>query len=225
MSCRTNVHSEDPVSLDERHRAAVALAAVARRLYARGWADATSGNFSVRVSPVPLFLITATGRDKATLEPSHVVLVDETGAALAGEPHRPSYETKIHVKTYRATGAGAVLHAHPPHSVALSTALPRGRSTIPLRGLELVKAFAGVSDPEKPLELPVVANDQDMERMSDTCVAARREPVPAVLLQGHGVTVWGKDLDEAVRHLEAVEALAHIIILQKTLGVDPWRSS
>lgn len=191
------------------------LAAVSRRLYARGFVDATSGNFSVKLDEARI-LITATGRDKALLGPEDVVVVDRDGEPLAGEVNRPSYETKIHARAYAATGAGAVLHAHPPHVVALSTAVG---DSIALRGLELVKAFAGVKDPAIPLAVPVVENDQDMDRMSRACATAFRPPVPAVVLRGHGVTVFGRDLDEAVRHLEALEALAHIIILQRTLGV------
>lgn len=199
------------------------LARISRRIEARGWAPATSGNFSAQVEG-GVFLITASGKDKARLEPSDTVLVDDAGEVLPGEALRPSYETLIHVRLYAATGAGAVLHAHPPHVVALSTVLPEGRDAIPLVGLELVKAFAGVQEPELPLELPVVANDQDMDRASRACALERRPSVPAVVLKGHGVTVWGRDLDEALRHLEAVEGLAQVIVLQRNLGRDPWRS-
>jgi methylthioribulose-1-phosphate dehydratase len=200
-----------------------ALAAVSRRLYARGWADATSGNFSARASTAPFtFVITATSKDKATFLPTDVVVCDERGEPLPGERHRPSYETKIHARTYAATGAGAVLHAHPPHVVALSTAVD---DAVELRGLELVKAFAVVKDPETALAIPVVDNDQDMDRMSAACMNARRPGVPAVILRGHGVTVWGADLDEAVRHLEAVEGLCHVVILQRAMGAASWRSS
>lgn len=192
-----------------------ALAAVSRRLYSRGFVDATSGNFSVKLD-ADRILITATGRDKATLGPGDVVIVDLDGRPLAGEKNRPSYETRIHVRAYVATGAGAVLHAHPPHVVALSTAVG---ATIDLRGLELVKAFEGVKDPALPLAVPVLDNDQDMDRMSRACAAAFRPPVPAVVLRGHGVTVFGRDLDEAVRHLEALEALAHLVVLQRSMGV------
>jgi methylthioribulose-1-phosphate dehydratase len=197
-------------------REAEALAAVSRRLYARGFVDATSGNFSVKLDERRI-LVTATGRDKATLGPEDIVVVDLDGHALPGEANRPSYETKIHVRAYAATGAGAVLHAHPPHVVALSTVV---KGAIELRGLELVKAFAGVVDPDVPLAVPVVDNDQDMERMSLACAQAFRPPVPAVVLRGHGVTVTGRDLDEAVRHLEALEGLAHVVVLRRAMGAE-----
>lgn len=200
---------------------------MAQRVYRWGWVPATSGNFSARVEDGPgAFLVTATGQDKLSIRARSMVLVDADGSPLPGEPLRPSAETRIHARIYAAVGAsaGAVLHAHPPHVVALSSVLPEGRRSIPLVGLELMKAFAGVSDPALPLELPVVANDQDMERTSQACAAALRAPVPAVAIAGHGVTVWGKDLDEAVRHLEAVESLAQVIVLQRALGRDPWRS-
>lgn len=218
--------SPSPIDRELRARTGEALAGVSRRLWSRGFVEATSGNFSVCVARAPrLFLITATGRDKASLGREDVVLVDERGEPVAGEAEKPSAEVRIHARVYEATEAGAVLHAHPPHAVALSSFAGGAGDAIDVRGLELVKAFAGVKDPEAPLAIPVVPNDQDIDRLAAACVAARRPGVPAVVVRGHGVTAWGQDLDEALRHVEAVEALSRLVILRKLLEAAAWRSS
>ena len=55
-----------------------------RRFHARGWALGTSGNFSAVVSRRPFRLaITASGHDKRTLRPAHIVTVDAAGSASA----------------------------------------------------------------------------------------------------------------------------------------------
>jgi methylthioribulose-1-phosphate dehydratase len=55
--------------------------------------------------------------------------------------------------------------------------------------------------------IPVLANDQNLPRL-----AARARPwLPAapqgLLIAGHGLYAWGRDLDTAQRHLEILEFL------------------
>ena len=67
----------------DTRKTAKALAELGQRLYARGWALGTSGNFSAVVSRRPLRLaITASGHDKRTLRPSRILTVDADGKAL-----------------------------------------------------------------------------------------------------------------------------------------------
>src|SRR5688500_770752 len=91
-----------------------------QRIYARGWALGTSGNFSAVVSRRPLRLaITASGHDKRTLRPAHILTVDAHGKAV-GRGGRPSAETLLHVTIARAKNAGAIVHTHSIYSTLLS---------------------------------------------------------------------------------------------------------
>jgi methylthioribulose-1-phosphate dehydratase len=186
------------------------IAAVGRALHARGWAPATSGNFSAVVRRDPLVLaITESGVDKGALEARHVIEVDGNGLPLEAE-RRPSDETVVHLAVVRERGAGAVLHTHSIWNTLLSQAVESGG--LGLRGYELLKGLAGVSSHEHEEWLPVIDNTQDYARLSREVEAAlRHHPVShGLLLRGHGLYTWGRDLAEAQRHVEALEFLLEV---------------
>ena len=188
--------------------AAGAIAAVGRELYGRGWLPATSGNLSVRLGPDSC-AITVSGCDKGRLTADDVMRVD-----LAGEPlssGQPSAETLLHTSLYRwSEGIGAVLHTHGPASTVLGLR-HEGLDRVVLEGYELLKAFAGVQTHAIRLAIPIFENTQDIAALADQ-VPPRldRAPPPCFgyLIRGHGTYVWGRDLGEAHRHLEALEYLA-----------------
>jgi methylthioribulose-1-phosphate dehydratase len=94
------------------------LCAAARACYARGWAPATSGNFSVRADE--LIFITPTGLDKGMLQAGDLLEIDLEGRAIAGEG-RPSAETSLHTVIYRERSrACAILHVHTIWNTLLS---------------------------------------------------------------------------------------------------------
>jgi methylthioribulose-1-phosphate dehydratase len=182
------------------------LVSVGRWMSARGFLPATSGNLSCRVSTTHV-AITASGCDKGELSPADVLIVaiDEPAAA------RTSAETPLHMQLYRDRPAtGAVLHGHSLASTLVSAAhLHEGR--LVLSGYELLKAFRGVTSHEASMEIPIFANDQDMEALSASVSErlARAPEAVCYLLAGHGVYAWGDSIAEARRHLEALEFLLH----------------
>src|SRR3954470_9193089 len=93
------------------------LVRIGRRLWERGFLEATSGNLSLKVKDAPVrIVITATGVDKATLSPDDFLLVDGSGEVAPGTVLRPSHETRLHVKVYAVVpGAACVIHTHSPH--------------------------------------------------------------------------------------------------------------
>jgi methylthioribulose-1-phosphate dehydratase len=188
------------------------LAAVGRDFYARGWMLGTSGNLSAVSSLAPLRLaITASGAHKGTLTPAQVLQIDEHGAVMR-ESGRPSDETRLHLTVVRQRGAGAVLHTHSVWSTMLSeTFAPEGRLRI--EGFEMLKGLAGVRTHEHCEVLPVIENSQDMQALSSSFAAALEKypEAHAVLLRRHGLYTWGRDLDEARRHVEILEFLLEVI--------------
>lgn len=178
------------------------------RIHARGWAPATSGNYSVRVA-ADRIAITCSGKDKSALVPGDVMALGLDGAALTAG--KPSAEAGLHLALYRRDPAiGAVLHSHSLVSVLVSTqcAAP-GQRCLSLTGLELLKAFAGVDSHQTTVELPVFDNDQDIDALARTVEAhmERNGQGVAYLIRGHGAYTWGRDLAECERHLEALEFL------------------
>ncbi|MDF7775656.1 methylthioribulose 1-phosphate dehydratase [Sphingomonas sp. AOB5] len=186
--------------------AAFALVEIGRRLDARGWAPATSGNYSARLDDGS-FAVTVSGKHKGRLTAADIMRVDADGNPLT--PGKPSAETELHLAIYRAFPAtGAVLHGHSPQAVGMSRAATGANEWV-FRGHEMLKAFPGTTTHEAELRLPIVDNSQDMAVIDAAVSPALIQPgaMPAYLIRSHGLYAWGKDLDEAERVLEATEWL------------------
>lgn len=187
------------------------LAATGRALHARGWAPATSGNFSAVVRREPLVLaISRSGADKGRLESADFIEVDGDGRPLEAD-RKPSDETAVHLAVVRERGAGAVLHTHSVWNTLLSEAAGDAGG-LAIAGYEMLKGLSGVTSHEHSEWVPIVENTQDYGRMArDVEGALERHPqAHGLLLRGHGLYAWGRDLDEAQRHTEALEFLFEV---------------
>ncbi|MET8024132.1 methylthioribulose 1-phosphate dehydratase [Streptomyces avermitilis] len=190
--------------------AGAVLAAESARFASFGWMRGTSGNLSMVLSRDPLRLaVTASGHDKGELTPADVVLVDGDGAAIAGG--RPSAEAALHARVAALTGAGAVVHVHTVASVAMGRREPGG---IVFRDLEMLKGV-GQSTHDVEVTLPVIANSQDMKVLGDRLEEAREPRMPAVVVAGHGLYVWGENPRQARHHTEVVEWLLELELTQR----------
>ena len=189
------------------------LAAVGRRFHARGWVLGTSGNFSRVISKKPLMIaITATFVDKAELHHRHILRINERGERVGRGTKRTSAESLLHLEIVRQRGAGAVLHTHSVWATMLSDA-HSANGGVAIEGYEMLKGLAGVTTHAHTEWVPIVANDQDMKRLSRV-VGETLEKNPgahAVLLRRHGLYTWGASLAEAVRHVEVLEFLFETI--------------
>jgi len=183
------------------------LIAVGQRLYARGMALATSGNYSARL-PDERLAVTVSGCHKGRLRAEDFMPVSPSGAALTDQ--KSSAETLLHTALYRLyPHVNAVLHAHSVASATLTRSLP-GRSQLTLEGYEMLKAFPGIATHEARVEIPVFDNSQDIATLAGSVTArleALPQPPPAYLLRGHGIYAWGATVAEAERVLEAMEHL------------------
>jgi methylthioribulose-1-phosphate dehydratase len=185
------------------------LRVACRRFGERGWCLATSGNFSARIDDARC-LITQSGRHKSRLSTGDLMI-----CGLDGEPAdagcRPSAETPLHTALYELdAGIGAVFHTH---SVAATVLSMRAGESLEISGFEMQKAISGVTTHESTLSLRVFDNTQDMaalaERLRETWPSVT---VPGFLIAGHGLYAWGRDIDEAERHIEGFEFLFECLL-------------
>jgi methylthioribulose-1-phosphate dehydratase len=192
-------------------KSAEKLAFIGRGFYERGWVLGTSGNFSAVVNHDPVRLaITSSGVDKASVSAEHILLIDEAGDVLEGAG-RPSAETLLHLAIVRLRGAGAVLHTHSVWSNILSGAFASaGGFTI--EGYEMLKGLEGVSTHEHAEWLPIIENSQDMTGLAGSVseTLSKNPQSHGFLLRRHGLYTWGKDLEEAKRHVEILEFLLEV---------------
>jgi len=154
-------------------------------------------------------LMAPSGVDKGLVEPEALITVDADGQLLAGSG-KPSAETLLHLAIVKSRGAGAVLHTHSQAATLLSKlACPVGQSEgwILVSGLEMQKGLEGIKSHEEEVAIPVLANDQDLKRLSEAAYPVLPHAPYGLLIAGHGLYAWGANLGLAKRHLEILEFL------------------
>lgn len=177
-------------------------------LYSRGWSPATSSNYSARVDQSSI-AITVSGKHKGELSDGDIMLVDLAGNPIQSDC-KSSAETLLHTVLYELfPDVGAVLHTHSKGATVLSRYLA-GSNRLCLRDYELQKAFAGQSTHDAEISLPIFENTQDISQLAAKTKAFFSDDLnalPAYLIRGHGLYTWGANMNDCLRHIEALEFL------------------
>ena len=189
------------------------LVDVGSGFFSRGWVMGTSGNFSAVITARPLrLLITPSAAHKGRLSVRDFLQVDGDGRVVGRTAGKPSAETRLHLELVKARGAGAVLHTHSVWATILSER-HRDHGGLTIEGLEMLKGLDGVTTHEHQEWVPILANDQDMGRLSSRLrgALAGHSAAHAVLLSGHGLYTWGRTIADAERQVEILEFLFEVI--------------
>jgi 3-dehydro-4-phosphotetronate decarboxylase len=175
----------------------------AASMFNRGLTGGASGNISVRTEDGGL-LVTPTGVSMGRLDPARLSRFDAQGQHIGGDA--PTKEMPLHAAFYETRkSAGAVVHLHSTHSVALSM-LP---DTNPDNALPPLTPYAVMRVGKVallPFFLPGDAAMGDALRG----LGGKRS---AVLLANHGPVVAAKDLEAAVFAMEELEETAKLALL------------
>ncbi len=189
-----------------------ALVEIARDFHARGWMLGTAGNLSARAD-AEHFWITASGRPKGRLDEKDFLLVrvhDGKVIERARPENQPSAETHIHRAVYELfPQAAACLHGHSVSACLVGMRARRTARGLMLPPLEMLKGL-GVHDERLRVELPLFENHLDVAHIAhEVRVRLHKTPpaVSALLVRGHGATVWGRSLQEAYNRFECLEFL------------------
>ncbi len=194
------------------------LTAAMAAIHARGWCDGTGGNFSCVQQQDPLQLLMApSGVDKGQVQPADLIVVDAAGQVIEGTG-KASAETALHLEIVGRCRAGAVLHTHSQAATLLSRRAlvdprrggdsdPKPDGVVLVEGLEMLKGLEGISTHATSIEIPVLANDQNLPRLSQRAGPHLINAPQGLLIAGHGLYAWGPSLSEAIRHLEILEFL------------------
>lgn len=189
---------------EEKQKAIHILNDIKVKLYHRGWFPATSGNLSYKLHDEPLILaVTTSGKDKGTVTHEDVIFVDRDGQPVEFTRMKPSAEVKIHAGIYQKTDARCVVHIHTPNNNFISSVyFPQGK--VKIKDMEMIKAL-DIWEEDAHIEIPIVENYSDLEKLAQETVKAVNPKVPAILIKNHGIYAWGRDEFEAKRHVEAFE--------------------
>lgn len=193
--------------MDEFAAAAETIIATGARLDRRGWAPATGGNYSIRLSDGTLAM-TVSGVHKGRLTRDDIMCVSPDGVSLDGK--KCSAETLLHCLIYAVDPtAGAALHTHSIANTLIGMVQPTA-DHIRIAGYELLKIFPGIDTHDTAVAVPLIDNDQDMVAMAAhlrPILSAQAPMLPTFCIRGHGLYGWGRTMAEAEHVVEATEFL------------------
>jgi L-fuculose-phosphate aldolase len=173
-------------------------------LHQKGYLAAYDGNVSVRLDAGRV-LVTPSGVHKGFLEPGDLLEVDLEGRKLSGDG-APTGELAMHLEAYRQRpDARAVVHAHPPVSIALSLSRKRLNGFLPEVTLSVGR-------------LEVVPYARPLTDELARAVGRALSRSDAVILERHGTVAVGKDVPEAYAFTERLEHAAYVLWLAHALG-------
>lgn len=179
-----------------------------RSLFERGLTPGSSGNISLRLEDGG-WLVTPTDASLGFLDPARLSKLDANGALLSGD--KPTKEIPLHAALYETRrGAGAVVHLHSSHAVALSM-LPEidPKAVLPaMTPYYLMRAGKTALLPYYRPGDPAVAE----------AIKGLAGKYASVLLANHGPVVAGKTLEAAVFAMEELEETAKLYLLLRNLN-------
>jgi ribulose-5-phosphate 4-epimerase/fuculose-1-phosphate aldolase len=187
-----------------------------RVLAAHGVVTGILGHVSARVDADHLWVRTRGPRERGlrrTVE-DDVRIVDLDGNGDLGDWKVPN-ELPIHTEMLRTRPeVGAVVHAHPPALLACGLA---GLSLRPIYGAYDIPGMRLVLDGVPVYPRSVLIRNRSLAGEMVSYMGSR----PVCLLRGHGVTVVGETVQEAVVRTIALETLARVTLEMAKLGVMP----
>ncbi|MFH0769468.1 MAG: aldolase [Chloroflexota bacterium] len=176
---------------------------VGGELFTRGLVSSNSGNLSIRLGD--RMIITRRSSRLGCLQEHDLI---ETGIAINDRlTPLASSELAVHRAIYQQTPALAIVHAHPPHAVALS-----------LVETEIVPTdVEGLSVAER---VPVLGWNMEVRAVGLTDIIAQTlNQYRIVIVHGHGSFAIGQLLEDAHHCTTALEESCQVICLLKSLRV------
>jgi ribulose-5-phosphate 4-epimerase/fuculose-1-phosphate aldolase len=178
------------------------IVSLGRSMFERGLTFGSSGNISVRIADG--WLMTPTGVSLGRLDPACLSKLDAEGRLVDGD--KPTKESMLHLALYRERPrAGAVVHLHATHSVAVSCL----RDIDPDDVLPPITAYYVMRVGRLPL-IPYYAPGDPALAGAIGALADRHK---AVLLANHGPVVSGSSLEAAADAVEELEETARLFLL------------
>lgn len=169
---------------------------IGRDIFLSGLTTSHGGNMSLR--DCDRIVITRRGSMLGRLTDDDLI---ETDMVPCAADERCSREIIVHRAIYAATDARAIVHAHPPHTVARSCA----RDTIAPADSEGLYVLG---------EVPVLSAATTIASAEAAGVLAEAlRTAPVAVLRTHGPFAKGATLEEAFMHVSVLEASAAILDL------------
>ena len=185
------------------------ICTLAKSMFDRKLTGGSTGNISARTSDGGL-LVSPTGTSFGRLDPGRLSRFDAQGLLIDGD--KPTKEMPLHSAFYETrSSAGAVVHLHSCHSVALSMMpdVDADNFLPPLTPYGIMKLG-------QVKLLPFFMPGDPAMGDAVRGLAGKRS---AVMLANHGPVVAGKDIEAACNAIEELEDTARLAMM--TQGLSP----
>lgn len=202
------------------------LCELCRQFYALGWVSGTGGGISIRGAEG--IYMAPSGVQKERLAPEDVFLLDAglQACRVLRAPGDPSLRISecqpLFYNAYRLRDAGAVIHSHSVWAVlAARLAAAQGHpDAFVSEGLEMQKGLRDKGCFDR-VQVPIIPNTPREAELAESMAAAivAHPDVDAVIVQGHGVYVWGRDWVQAKTQAECLDFLMRAAVESHRLGV------
>lgn len=197
---------------ENKHRDAIARLGLS--LFDRGLTSGSTGNISVKLDDG--WLMTPTGSSLGHLDPAKITRLDGQGNHIGGDA--PTKEAFLHTAIYsQRPRAGAVVHLHSTHSVAVSCL----HDVDPLNVMPPLTAYYAMRVGTLPLIPYCPPGDIELARLVEESASRHH----AVLLANHGPVVAGVSLEDAVYATEELEETAKLFLLLRQSKSRPLTES
>lgn len=175
-------------------------------LHHKNMLAACDGNISYRYDENTI-LITPSGKPKFLLAGDDIAVIDLQGNVIKGEP---SSEMSMHLEVYKMrSDARAVIHAHPPTTIAYSIAHPDAEE-IPGKSFSELILSVG--------KLPIVPFQMPGSPQMGTALHPFIMKHKVMVLARHGAISFGEDLIEAYNGMERLEHSCEILLRAESFG-------
>lgn len=197
--------------LSEETRLRDEIVDVGKSLFDRCFTYGSTGNISARLENGDL-LMTPTNASLGTLDPARLSKFSAEGVHVGGD--KPTKEAFLHQCMYcERQGAGAVVHLHSTHAVAIS--LIEGLDPEDL--LPPLTAYYVMRVGKLPLAPYYPPGDVALAE----AVREKAKQNHAILLANHGPVVAGKSLREAQYAMEELEETAKLFLMLRAEKIRP----
>ncbi len=181
---------------------------LAKSMFDRGLTGGSTGNISARTEDGGL-LVSPTGTSFGRLDPGRLSRFDANGTLISGD--KPTKEMPLHTAFYDTrSSAGAVVHLHSCHSVALSMMPDANEDDF----LPLLTPYA-IMKLGKVKLLPFFMPGDAAMGEAVRGLAGKRS---AVMLANHGPVVAGKDIEAACNAIEELEDTARLAMMTRSMS-------
>ncbi len=216
---------------------------ISRHLYTLGWVSGTGGGISIKDNEH--VLIAPSGVEKEKINSSDIFTTDICGKIIEA-PQNPMLKlsacTPLFLEIYKKRQAGAIIHSHSINAflaskvayklfncnsvdcVKLKNHLSECNNSaiaeIILKEIEMLKGIKGQGYFDTHY-VPVIKNTAQEEDLAEA-LAAALDAYPeayAVVVENHGVYVWGDSVTQAKTHAECYDYLFNAYVKLFELGL------